>query len=112
MNKFYLAIVLWFMFSAPTLAAERDPDRWVEECVGWNNFIEIEKSAWLVGWLRGIMAADNLTKDLIMPDLWPTGHRVGSVVVEIDVKCRRPENKNALLSDLIQVIAREKNKVN
>jgi hypothetical protein len=59
------------------------------------------------GWLmavnaiQGIVKFDEITDQLV----WPKGHRVGSVVLEINVACRKPENRNQNLADIIMIVS-------
>lgn len=80
------------------------------ECAGWNKTPADVRTGIVLGWLLAIQAADALTKNTLIPHLWPTGHRAGSVVIEIDAHCARTENRGAEISEIIQQIAREKNK--
>jgi hypothetical protein len=63
-----------------------------------------------IGWLRGVEAADFLTSDVIMNRLWPTGHWVGSIVIEVDVQCRKPANNKQIVSVIIIELATEKHR--
>jgi hypothetical protein len=94
-------------------AAQIDPDQWVLNCTEWNRIDnpQVEKLAYVHGYLQGIQAvADKFRKDEIIIDLWPIGHRVASVAIEIDVYCLRAENRNVSVWQLIQRMAREKRK--
>lgn len=104
----FLAVVLFVGSAWAGQAA--DPDYWVNTCVGWNRDSDYVRLGFVHGWLRGIEAADRVTSEVILHNLWPTGWRIGAVVIEIDVYCRRTENRNLEVAEIIQRVAREKNK--
>jgi hypothetical protein len=105
-------LVLLLCGRGSAVAAQDDPDRFVYNCTEWNGIgsTQLVKRAYLYGWLQGTEAADKLTKEVIMPDLWPTGHRVGSLELEIDVNCKRAENRNVEVGELIRRVSSQKNK--
>jgi hypothetical protein len=78
-------------------------------CEWWNSQPELTKLDFVHGWSRAVEAADRLMKG-IGYKLVPVGHRAGSVVIEINVLCERAENRNEDLGEIIQRIAKEKNK--
>jgi hypothetical protein len=102
-----LTILLLALFlAAPGFAAENP-----STCASWNRYHENSKTQFVHGWLRGAEAADNLTPDVIMSNLWPTDHRVGSVVIEMDVECEKPTSRNGSLSQTMIRIAKRLNGV-
>jgi hypothetical protein len=106
--KMSILFLLAVLFVGSVGAAER-PGAEAYSCVEWR--YETNKTSLLYGYLRGIEAADKLTSEVIMSELWPTGHRVGSVVVEIDAYCRAlPQGPTVEIWDIIRRVAREKNR--
>jgi hypothetical protein len=100
----FLAIVL---FAGSAWAQAQDQ---LSHCTGWNRMNEGQRAAFVMGWVWGVDSANMLTKETIKPLLWPMGHRVGGVVIEIDLACERADNKNTDLSVIIMRIASEKNR--
>jgi hypothetical protein len=102
-------ILLAAALLSAAVAGAAEPVPTTDTCGGWNSSHEHVRIGLVVGWLKGVEAADKLTSDIIIPELWQAGHRVGSVVLEIDVQCARIENRDAKVGHLIQAMAREKN---
>src|SRR5262245_20649689 len=109
--KLAIALCLLLLLGTSAMSAEDDPNRWIDTCVGWNVKGQAEKSAYVLGWLRGIEAADKLTGDVILSYLWPTGYRVGGVMIEIDVMCQKRENKDLTMEAIMKLIVAEKNRL-
>jgi hypothetical protein len=105
MKILFLAIVL---FAGSAWAAEYETTGY--DCAAWTEMDEMARSTFLMGWHVGAKTADALAKGNIMPLLWPTGHRLGSVKIEIDVRCEKPENRSTHLGDIIMLIALQKNR--
>lgn len=101
----FLATVL---FAASAWAAERELA--ADKCSAGTNMTEGQKTSFVMGWVLAVEHADMLTKGKIVSQLWPKGHRVGSVVIEIDAVCKRAEAKDIDLGALIMWIAEEKNR--
>src|SRR5262245_55755496 len=99
-----IILAIW-LFLGGVAAAQEGP----LTCFDWSGWPPDWKHPFVAGWLEGTETADRLVTDTIMDRLWPTGHRVASVVVEIDVLCRRGENRKTRLGEVIQRIARDKN---
>ena len=99
-----------FMMVGSAWAAQVDPEQWVLNCTEWNdNKPQDVKLAYVHGYLQAIQAvADKFRNDGMVMDLWPIGHRVVSVSLEIDLYCLRAENRHVSIWQLIQQIAREK----
>jgi hypothetical protein len=108
MNKTLSAIALSLALAAPVSAAEY---KGVTCATSWNGRSDAIQTATIVGWLSAIETADQLTNDEILSKLWPSGHRVGSVVIEVDIACERRENRERLLGAVISEIARRLNGV-
>jgi hypothetical protein len=106
-----LLAVLLYGTSYSMAATVDDPDRKrLMTCSSWyNSWSENQKVSFLLGWLEGVQAADKMTGDVILDRLWPKGHRVGSVKLELDVKCERMENFPKYFSDVLLQIIRELN---
>lgn len=96
-----------YLFPAQLLdAAELDP---VYTCVGWLNRSDDAQVSLILGWLLAIQAADSMTSEAIMPQLWPSGHRVGGVQLELVVACQKRENRNRSIVILLVEIAKRLN---
>jgi hypothetical protein len=80
-------------------------------CANWNTENRSSNVSLVWGWLEGLQAALALSATTTDQDndvvsmLWPTGHRVGSVVVEMDVECKRTINRNQTLQQSLKNIA-------
>jgi|SRR5215813_9545121 len=109
--KFWIVSIVIALAFADGFAAESDPDKWMYTCVAWNRHTEIERMSFVHGWLQGVTAADQATSEEIMSMLWPRGHRVGGVVIEMDVECGKPANRNAALMHVMMQIAKRLNGV-
>jgi hypothetical protein len=80
-----------------------------DDCVSWNAFSDTVRSGMVMGWLSGIQAADSQNDQEIMSKLWPSGHRVGSVVLEIIAECK--SNPRQTIPDSIRKTALRLNRV-
>jgi hypothetical protein len=67
------------------------------------------RTSFVLGWLAGLRASDSVTSEEIISKLWPTGHRVASVKMEIDVECAKLENRLVPIYQMIQHISRRLN---
>jgi hypothetical protein len=80
-------------------------------CTNWNSESRSSNVSLVWGWLEGLQAALALsvtTSDQdndVISMLWPTGHRVGSVVVEMDVECKKTINRNQTVQQSLKNIA-------
>jgi hypothetical protein len=86
--------ILWLVLLAASLWSSGQAfgqSQFSDDCAAWKITPDYVKSGIVMGWIRGIDAADALTSEEILSRLWPKGHRVGSVVTEINVSCRVPE---------------------
>ena len=82
----------------------------------------LQKQYFLIGWLKSMEMATAVAKafvdepivieirDALNVSLWPKGHRLGSLVVEMDVECGKPENRNQSLGHSMVNIALRLNK--
>ena len=84
MRKLLAALMLGALLSASSAAEDQTP----YNCQKWNSQERLEKIYIILGWLEGTQAADTMTREVIMNRLWPEGHRIGSVVVEVNAACR------------------------
>ena len=102
-----------------------------ETCSTWNQWSDDWKGVYLAGMLQGIqgMAAlsalldskDNgaeeankirteMAHDALISRMWPKGHRVGSVLLEMDVECTPLANRNQSTGVSLSKIANRLNK--
>lgn len=109
MKTLLIAIILTVFAVAPGKAADPGEQLWT--CASWNTDSETGRIGTLHGWFLGIVAADSLTSEEIMSKLWPRGHRVGGVKIEVEVACLRRENRNRTISDVLIEIAKRLNGV-
>jgi hypothetical protein len=107
--KFWLVFIIITLAFANAFPAERDPDAWLYTCVAWHSYTETERLSFVSGWMHGVVAANQSTSEEIMSKLWPRGHRVGSVALEMDVECQKPANRNAALMHVMMQIAKRLN---
>lgn len=78
-----------------------------ETCKFWNMLGEQDRNMYLLGWLDAMHSADKITSDEILSKLWPDGHRVGSVEIEMNVECRKPDNiKMTIAESLMRIVKR------
>lgn len=62
----------------------REPARDTKMCLSWNRDNDYGKTDLVLGWILGVEAALTLvTMESQVKYLWPTGHRVGSVKLEL-----------------------------
>jgi hypothetical protein len=97
--------ILPLLLVNPAFADQSDSDRSLETCAAWNKNTQNEKLAFVHGWLRGVEAADQITREEALSQLWPPRQRVGGVVIELDGLCRRDEYRNAEIQELIRSIS-------
>lgn len=80
-------------------------------CTHWNRDSRSNNENLVWGWLEGVQAALDLSETSTRQDqnvisrLWPDGHRVGSVVVEMDVECRPAARSNQTVQQSLKNIA-------
>lgn len=59
-----------------------------ENCTEWNNWPQEAKVYFLYGYMIGVELAQVVAQDDVMTYTWPKGHRVASVLLEVDLLCR------------------------
>jgi hypothetical protein len=94
----------------PAIAAEGSLV-WVRTCAGWNMWnsdTAPERYAFILGWLMASETADDRLYVTTLGVMWPRGWRVGGMVVDVNVRCRYPENQNVGLEEIILKIVKEK----
>ncbi len=110
MKIFLLALtILVFSPGVAPRSWAAETNSWVETCDSWNTMADRVHTALVLGWLLGIEAADSLTSDEIASKLWPKGHRVGSVVIELDAVCQERGNGKREIRVLLMEIAKRLN---
>ena len=108
MRKIALVVVLVAVFVPAAGAQEWPEGRFT--CKHWSRMTEMEKVFFVAGYMGGVESAAIISRDpFIVEALWPTGHRVGSVVIEIDVACKEDRFATAYLEVVIGAIAAKKN---
>jgi len=105
----FIIIMMAFAKNGFTAEPEPDPDRWLYTCVAWNRSSETERLMFVTGWLQGVVAAKQSTSDEALSKLWPRGHRVGGVAIEMNVECKKPANRNDALMNVMMQIAKRLN---
>lgn len=113
-TKLVIILALVGLLAGPAIAGEPN----LESCRYWNTLDNQIKTAFVFGWARGVKAAAILTDAIIKEvagsdlnfkmgpiidrTLWPSGlRRMGSMVIEIDTECKKPENHNEVLPEVI-----------
>jgi hypothetical protein len=92
----------------------------LDTCDMWNRMDRSAKSGFVFGWARAAKAAgvvaDTYVKTSTVPKvnfgvetiidkiLWPTGHRFGSLIIEISAECAGPEKHKQSITESIQKI--------
>jgi hypothetical protein len=102
-----VAVSMALALAVPVYAAEPEVD--VRSCGYWLSRPDAWQNAFLGGWLDALHVADGLTGDEIVSKMWPKGHRVGGVRIEVTLACRRNHKWN--IGTVISVIAHELNGV-
>jgi len=76
-------------------------------CAFWNRQDDSTKTAIMFGWMLAAVAADAVTRGEMLSKLVPNGHRVGSLVLEMNAECREPGNLNqTILQSMAKIIVR------
>jgi hypothetical protein len=70
-------------------AAELDD---VHNCSRWKTLPETARLLYLVGYSHGAGATSGAFNVPGNQIYWPKGHRIGSVFIEMNIECDRPEN--------------------
>lgn len=85
----------------------------------WNNFPNDSKTMWVYGYITavtnlkvlGSMANEKEMTQLFADLLWPEGHRIGSVVLELDAFCQNHKNRNmSLSSSMLHIVESKRQK--
>jgi hypothetical protein len=122
MRTLSVLILLTALNIASANAAEPDD---LDSCATWNTMDRSAKGGFVLGWAKGVKSAgviaDEFVKTRTVPKvgfgvesiidkvLWPTGHRFGSVIIELNVECSKSENLKQSISGSIVEIARRLN---
>jgi hypothetical protein len=97
-------------------------DEPADTCVLWRQMEGLHKQYFLIGWIKSMEMAKAVAEAFVDEpvvieirgaldvSLWPKGHRLGSLVVEMDVECGKPENRNQGLGHSMVNIALRLNK--
>jgi hypothetical protein len=107
MKNLLCAVAVSMALAVPGYAAEPEID--TRSCAHWMDLGEFGQGAFLIGWLDAMEMADRLTGDEIVSKMWPRGHRVLSVKLEVTLVCKR--NLKWEIGTVIRAIAHEKNGV-
>ena len=107
----WIVFIVIMMAFANGFTAAPDPDKWLYTCVACNGYSETERLTFVTGWLQGVVAAKQSTSDEALSKLWPRGHRVGGVAIEMNVECKKPANRNDALMNVMMQIAKRLNGV-
>ena len=76
-------------------------------CTYWPQMTTTFKAGFVFGWAGAVDAVDSIAtiQDNVGQFLWPKGYGVSSVVMEMDVACKKPENHNQNLGDMMKIIS-------
>jgi hypothetical protein len=105
MKNLLCAVAVSMALAVPGYAAEPD----TRSCAYWLSLNDYGQNMYLVGWMDAMETADRLTGDVIVPSMWPQGHRVGGVRIEVTVQCKRKRTDS--IADVISAIAQVLNGV-
>lgn len=103
MRKGLLIGVLLITVSGIGRAAETE----IKTCARWSSLPLEFKTAFVLGWIEAVNTVESLAKvdANVNQFLWPKGHRVGGVVLEMDIQCKKPANRTKSLADIMAMIS-------
>ncbi len=74
-------------------------------CASWAAHSDVQRAFYVMGFMHGIEVAEQVNGGVA---IWPVDHRVGSIEIEMNIECAKPQNAKLQFSEAMMKIMAEK----